>query len=76
MHLQAFGHWICQILFILVLHCCNLVVPDQLRILLLTHHELVIVQSTFICDLLRNELRMVSSRDALVNHLLLIAARQ
>jgi hypothetical protein len=76
MHFETFGHWIGPILVVLVFNCSDLVVSDELGILLFADHEAVVVQSTFICDLLRNKLRVMSCWNTLINHLLLIATRQ
>lgn len=56
----------------LVFNCCNFVVSNQLRVLFFTHCEIVIVKSSFISNLLRNELSVVSGRDALIYKFLLI----
>ena len=61
-----------RLLLLLVLDHRDLVVSDQLGILLFTDGERVIAQAAFVGNLLRNELSVVASRDALVYHLLLV----
>ena len=55
----------------LVLNCGDLMVSDQLSVLFFTHSEVVVAHSTFISDLLRDELWVVPGWNALINKLLL-----
>ena len=56
----------------LVLNCGNLMMFDQLRVLFFWNSEIMIIQSSLVSNLLWNELRMVSSRDTLVDEFLLV----
>lgn len=54
-----------------VFYTSYFVMPDQFCVLLFAHGKVVIIQTSFISDLLRDELSMMSSWDTLINYLLL-----
>ena len=60
----------------LVLNCSYFVMSHQVGILLLAHAEIVIAQTSLVCDLLRNELWMMSRWDTLIDNFLLLRVRQ
>lgn len=74
--LKTLGHWVLLSFFALVLDCCNLVMSNQFCVLLFGNCEVMVTQTALVSDLLRNELTVVSSWDALVKDLLLIGARE
>lgn len=75
MLLESHRHWV-LLVSALVLYSCDLVVPDKLGVLFLGDAKLMVVQSTLVCYLLRDELSVVPCGDALVNHFFLLRAIQ
>lgn len=65
-------YWFCSIVIFLVLHCGNFVMSNEFWILFFTYCEIMIVKSSFIGNLLWNELSVMSSRNTLIYKFLLI----
>ena len=60
------------LVLLLVLYSSDLMVSNKLRVLLLSHGEVVVAHPTFVSDLVGDELGVVSGRDALVYQFLLV----
>lgn len=70
--LKTFWDWVFLSLFSLVLNGGNLVMSNKICVLFFRECEIMVAQTTFVCNLLRNKLRMVPSRNAFINDLLLV----